>query len=349
MPEGNWYCDGCRIAAPGASSYSQTLDLTPDRRPSGDASYGTSTYENMAEIDLNVTVPETPVSQGNGFLPSPRYSGGSFRAPSPTSGMGGVTTVSSRRRMQHQIYRFLFDRSNQEPDVNNLRSLLGVEINSRFQHSGVTDAGTSRSAHRVDRLQENPPYNVGNNRDSVHGSLGEMVGQVGQASSSGDGLAHSHTRWSGLYRINSGVSPAQISSNGQLHACTSGTSFGPDLHGAPSSNRAESTNMVKQRVLLIVKRQLKGLSQDMNLSHDNYAEISRRSADTIMVAYGLEPPRLDIHEVRLPFCLHVERLANVEVGPIDGCCLTCFENFAKDVVKRMMDITLGPPWLRFRH
>lgn len=336
VPEGNWYCDGCRPTALG-SSHSQSLDLTPDQRPSGGAS---STYENMAEIDLNVTIPETPVSQGNAFL-SPRYLGGGFQASQGN-------TVVTRRRMQHRIHRFIYNRLNHMPlgaDFNNLRSLLGAGFNSTFQHSGIRDVGTSRNAYDVARLHENPPYNV-ENRNSIPRRPGN---QVGQASASGDGLAYSHTQWNGLDGIDLGVSEAQISSDEQLRPCTSRSSFGPDFCLASSPDRDDHANMIKQRVQSIVKRQLKNLSQDIKLDDNIYVDISRRSAETIMVAYGLEPRRLDSYEVRRPSCLHVEGLVSVEMSPVNGCCLTCFENFAKDVVKRMMDIALGPHWLYFRH
>ena len=82
---------------------------------------------------------------------------------------------------------------------------------------------------------------------------------------------------------------------------------------------------------------------------DIFVAVVRKSADTIMMAYGLEPLRFDSYDVRRPSCLHVEGFGNVELSPVNGCCSTCFENFAKDVVKRTMDMTLGPHWLYVRH
>ena len=83
--------------------------------------------------------------------------------------------------------------------------------------------------------------------------------------------------------------------------------------------------------------------------HDYYVEISRRSAYTIMAAYGLEPVGPDAYEVRPPICLHLEnRLANVEISPMNGCCLACFEDFVKDVVKKVMNLIVQPHWFGFR-
>lgn len=84
--------------------------------------------------------------------------------------------------------------------------------------------------------------------------------------------------------------------------------------------------------------------------HNDYVEISRRSAHTIMAAYGLEPRRHDTYEAYPPTCLHFESiiLANVQASPLNGCCLACFEAFTNDVVKRIASIILQPYWLSFR-
>jgi len=74
--------------------------------------------------------------------------------------------------------------------------------------------------------------------------------------------------------------------------------------------------------------------------------------DTIMAACWLEPRRSDVYEVQVPICLHIERSGHsgyAGSSPMSGCCSTCFENFVKDVVRRIADITLGPHWLLCRH
>ena len=82
------------------SSHSQRQTLTPDRTPGADVSGRPSTYENMAEIDLNRTIPETPISQQNGFLSS-RYSGEGSQDPSPGSRIR-VSAVPGRRRRRRR-------------------------------------------------------------------------------------------------------------------------------------------------------------------------------------------------------------------------------------------------------
>ncbi|GAB4835767.1 hypothetical protein Ancab_000677 [Ancistrocladus abbreviatus] len=102
VPEGNWYCEDCRPSALG-SSFTQAQDQTPDQRIITNISDGPSSFENMADIDLNVTIPETPLTQGNGFVLSPRYPGGNLQTPSPVSG-AGVSTVFGRRRIHHRLH-----------------------------------------------------------------------------------------------------------------------------------------------------------------------------------------------------------------------------------------------------
>lgn len=322
VPEGNWYCDSCRPAALG-SSHSQTQALTPDRTASATASDRQSTYENMAEIDLNVTIPETPISQENGFLSSPRYSGGGSQAFSPVSRIGVSTVSGRRRRIRSRIWNMLSERASQaqQVDLSSPHPLLD-RVNSTFQQSQTTDVGTSHHGNHVDRLHENSSYNE-QNTDLFTGRMAQMAGHLVQASTS---------------------------TNGSVRPCSTRSVVGPGSGVRPSHKRNEDhVNLLRQQVHLVVRCELKSLSRDMSLGHDAYAEISRRSVDTVMAACGLEPRRSDVYEAQVPICLHVERSGYAESCPMSGCCSTCFQNFVKDVVRRIMDITLGPHQLLFRH
>ncbi|KNA11101.1 hypothetical protein SOVF_138260 [Spinacia oleracea] len=354
VPDGNWYCDGCRPAAL-VSSHSQTQDLTPDQRTSTGVSDGTSTYENMAEIDLNVSIPETQVSQGNGFLSSPRFTGGSFQAPSPVSGMG-VSTVSGRRLIHRQIRNILTTRLSQispGPGISGLGNLIGHGVNLTQQQSRTTiDVGPSFNSSYVDRLQERHSSSV-QNRDSFPGRLGHMMRQIGHPSTSANGTDHSQVNWSGLDRLNLGEGQSQIFAGEQLRPCTGRSSIVPEIGVPHSHNRyAEHAGFVKQEVQSMVRNQLRIFSQEINLGNNDYVEISRRSVHTVMAACGLEPRRHDTYEAQPPICLHLEsRLINVETSPspINVCCIACLEGFVKDVVKMIMDTVLQPHWFGFRH
>ncbi|KAK9692071.1 hypothetical protein RND81_09G239200 [Saponaria officinalis] len=343
VPEGNWYCDGCRPAVL-ASSHSQIQGRIADQRAGADASDRQPTYENMAEIDLNVTIPETQFSQGEGFLPSPRFSGGSL--PSPVSGIG-VSTVSGRRRIHRQIRYILSNRISQTGgDISSLGNMIGLGVDTTF-HRGRTDVGTSHHAQQIGRFHEYYPHSVQN---TDFGRLGDMMGHVGQPLTAVDGSLHGHRAWSGLDNIHLESTQASLFASGPLQPCTSRSSFLPDVGGLSSENRVEEhTNIPKNEVHSIVVNQLKSLSRDMNLGQNIYTEIIRRSTDTIMAAYGLEPRRHDTFSVQAAKCMHLDSLAYVETSPMNGCCLVCFRDFVKLVVQRVMDILMAPHWQDFRH
>lgn len=92
VPEGNWYCEGCRPTALDSLN-PQSLNPSPGHR-TNNLSGGSSPVATVREtFDLNEAyVPETPVTQGTG-VPSPRLSVGDSQA----------VTVLERRRIQQQI------------------------------------------------------------------------------------------------------------------------------------------------------------------------------------------------------------------------------------------------------
>jgi len=109
VPEGNWYCEGCR---PIGLSYSnpQAPNLTPDQRTTNNSSNRSIPDLNVREaIDLNSEyVPESPSSQRTGVFLSPRHPVRDSQSGSPVSG-AGVSTLSQRRRIL-QIHHLLSNR-----------------------------------------------------------------------------------------------------------------------------------------------------------------------------------------------------------------------------------------------
>ncbi|KAG8363882.1 hypothetical protein BUALT_Bualt19G0068700 [Buddleja alternifolia] len=75
VPEGNWYCDGCRPTAL-ASSNAQALNPMPDNEFNNNFSFTSSPVATpRMTFDLNeLYVPETPSSQVTVHTPSPRQS-----------------------------------------------------------------------------------------------------------------------------------------------------------------------------------------------------------------------------------------------------------------------------------
>ncbi|KAL1546178.1 hypothetical protein AAHA92_22817 [Salvia divinorum] len=129
VPDGNWYCDGCRPTAL-ASSNAQGLNSTPDHGPSNNLSVGSSPgYAVRETFDLNEAyVPDTPLSEVSGHSQSPRYSVGHLQTTSPASGSGAFT-LHDRRRIQRVIHRFLNSRSRQSEGNDAVASASASAIN----------------------------------------------------------------------------------------------------------------------------------------------------------------------------------------------------------------------------
>lgn len=82
--------------------------------------------------------------------------------------------------------------------------------------------------------------------------------------------------------------------------------------------------------------------------HDTFKEITRSSTHTILAGCGLEHKRSEVQFMPLPsICTHVERVAAGQTSIMKGLCLSCFDSFVRDVVKRIMDTRL-PQWLSLR-
>ncbi|KAE8710538.1 Detected protein of confused Function [Hibiscus syriacus] len=132
---------------------------------------------------------------------------------------------------------------------------------------------------------------------------------------------------------------AGISSNEQLYQCSNGSNIRPDVYGSSSSS------MAKEQLQVIVRNQLKALSNNTDLDNGAFTDIATNSVHTILAACGLEHKRSEVHIVPpLSNCTHIERVAAGQVSLMKGCYRTCFDSFVKDVVKRIMD-TRSRQWL----
>ncbi|KAK4427613.1 hypothetical protein Salat_1530200 [Sesamum alatum] len=127
VPDGNWYCDGCRPTAL-ASSNAQPLNPTSDHGATNNLSVGSSPVASVREtFDLNeVYVPDTPLTQVTGHSQSPRPSLG-LQATSPASGSGAFT-LFERRRIQRQIHQLLNNRSRQSDRSDGMAPASGINL-----------------------------------------------------------------------------------------------------------------------------------------------------------------------------------------------------------------------------
>nr|GMD43772.1 ABC transporter F family member 4-like [Ipomoea batatas] len=106
VPEGNWYCEGCRSSSPGFQN-PQNSNRTPESRTVNNFSVRLPPIANMRDtFDLNeIYVPDTPLAQEVHCTPSPRDS---------QAASGSVaSTVSDRRRIHRRINQFLSNRTRQ--------------------------------------------------------------------------------------------------------------------------------------------------------------------------------------------------------------------------------------------
>ncbi|CAA2961880.1 chromodomain-helicase-DNA-binding protein Mi-2 homolog [Olea europaea var. sylvestris] len=154
VPEGNWYCDGCRPTAL-ASSGAQGLNPSVDHGASNNLSIGSSPVASLREtFDLNeLYVPDTPLPQGTEHSVSSRLSVGNFQAASTATGTGAAT-VFERRRIQRQIYQLLNYRSRQSDRTDGMatvsgNSLFGTQVGGRELVPGYTVTPTRMAPQNI--------------------------------------------------------------------------------------------------------------------------------------------------------------------------------------------------------
>ncbi|KAK9147004.1 hypothetical protein Sjap_006907 [Stephania japonica] len=109
VPEGNWYCKGCRSADPGSSTL-PNLDLNQPCQGTSCNDIGSDLRLGPEESNpgprYSVSVTDLPSAHRIETLSSPRYPvGEDVHAISPT-GLG-VSTLSGRRRLHRQIHNLL--------------------------------------------------------------------------------------------------------------------------------------------------------------------------------------------------------------------------------------------------
>ncbi|KAI3968824.1 hypothetical protein MKX01_028974 [Papaver californicum] len=116
VPEGNWYCEGCRISEAGSSNILQIPVVNRGVSGNGSISTSLSAYridtEDLFPPPQHLPIQQPSYSQGFWNLQSPRYP---VHATSPSG--AGVSTLSGRRRVHRQVHdRFTINRENQMTD-----------------------------------------------------------------------------------------------------------------------------------------------------------------------------------------------------------------------------------------
>ncbi|KAK7392062.1 hypothetical protein VNO78_20489 [Psophocarpus tetragonolobus] len=323
VPEGNWYCDGCRPVALGSSSSQVqegeadprlTIQNLPSRQP--------PVLHVRESIDLNlISPPRAAFSQGFGHISSSRFSGRSVEGASPVS--GGAPTLSERRWIHRQIQQLLsIDRMSSTPGRTN--GISGTSSTSNLYssqidqsrgtaplHGRTQDVGTSYHTFFDERLCNNTPP-----------------------------LMHNGTLWPGL------MGTPAVPDCEQVHQF-SGSNIVPDGGVSPAVREESNIHIAKEQLQSMVKNHLKSLSQNIDLGQSTFKDIARSCMHTILAACDLEHKKSEVCTVPPPTaCPHMELMAGGQTSLIKGCCSSCFDSFVGDVVKRILDTRISSQWLR---
>lgn len=351
VPEGNWYCDGCRPVALGSTS-SQAPNLSLDQRtPSNNLYSRTSPVVNLGGgLDpISIPSPRAPFVQGLGNLSSPRVLTRDALAASPVHGVG-APTLSGRRWIHRHIQnilsigRTLATRNDGITTANSgigfPNSLTDQSREIAVQPARTREAGMLQNTFFEERVLDNSSSSL-QDGNLFHSRSDHLRSHsVEEPTASTMDRSVNLTLWPEHLRINS------ITSREQPHQCSSRSNLGSDGFMAPSMPREEGdSSKAKEQLQVMVETHLKNLSRDTELGNGTITDIVRSSIHTILAACGLEHRRNEVHVVPPPLlCPHVEVTSIGQRSLMEGCCSSCFDSFVKDVVKRIMDTRL-PQWL----
>nr|DAD33203.1 TPA_asm: hypothetical protein HUJ06_012054 [Nelumbo nucifera] len=151
VPEGNWYCEGCRPANPGSSNLLVQDPESHQATSTNNLATGGSNSEGYAAAThISSPVADPSFSQGIEIPQSPRYpSGQGFPATSPMSGVG-ASTLSGRRWVHRHMHNILSsNRISQMTGIaNRADAIAHSNLESAFvnfpvqQQSGQTNQNT---------------------------------------------------------------------------------------------------------------------------------------------------------------------------------------------------------------
>ncbi|KAH1037714.1 hypothetical protein GYH30_056843 [Glycine max] len=241
VPEGNWYCDGCRPVALGSSS-SQVQEGVADPRVSVQSHpvRPPPVLHVRESIDLNlISSPRAAFNQGFGHLPSSRFSGRSAEGASPVS--GGAPTLSERRWIHRQIQQLLsIDRMASTPGRTNGISATSSTSNLYSSHFDQSRGTTTLHARTQD---------VGT---SYHTFFDERL------CNNSSPLMQNGALWSGLM----GTPP--VPDCEQVHQF-SRSNIVPDGGLSPAVREESNFHFAKEQLQSMVKSHLKSLSQNIDL------------------------------------------------------------------------------------
>ncbi|XP_019441188.1 PREDICTED: bromodomain adjacent to zinc finger domain protein 1A-like [Lupinus angustifolius] len=325
VPEGNWYCDGCRPVALGSSTY-QVQECVADPRETVQPIRQLPPVLNVSEsIDLNLeSSPQAAFNLGFGQFSSSRFNGRSVQGVSPVSG-GGAPTLSGRRWIHRHIHQIL--------SMDRMTSTTG--------RTGVIPATSSTSNIYSSQIVQGRETTTQHIRTQDVGTSHDTFFDETLCNNNASQLMQNGALWPGLL----GTPP--IPDCEQVHQFSTINTI-PDGNLSPFVREGNS-NIAMEQLQSMVKRHLTSLCQNIDLGHDTLNDIGKSSMHTILAACGLEHNQSEVFNVPPPpVCQHIERMACPQTSLIKGCCSSCFDSFIGDVVKRILDtrISSQTQWLK---
>ncbi|KAK1277849.1 hypothetical protein QJS04_geneDACA007150 [Acorus gramineus] len=270
VPEGDWFCSGCRPAHHGSSS-SQIHDSARDQvtNDGGFCNEHVLVRSDGENFDVNRTFQLNPCQsaslqehspfQGTSALASPRYPGGDLRATPQASGTSALT-VSARRAIQHRI-RILISNSwtrQNPPVVNRTDDSWTGELIS--EDPGRENRGPSSSAFGVrvqgsDLLNERPSYS--GQREGGFGVRNYPVRETNH----GPNTSFNSTTGECLQAELDGMSSSQVMLADDQHYDLNQPIFGSPFT-YDERNSFHPVEGVKEQVQSVVRRQMKHMSKE---------------------------------------------------------------------------------------
>ncbi|KAK8261782.1 hypothetical protein V6Z11_D13G213000 [Gossypium hirsutum] len=269
VPEGNWYCDGCRPVALGSSS-SQVQDPLPDQRTINNLYNRFPPIVNVGESLDSIVVPSprTPLPPGFVGLSSPRFPIADFPSVSPVSGVA-AQTLTGRRWLHRQIQNLrsmnrmslMVGRtdgiSTANMGIDFVNSHVDQSRQTTIQQARTQQMGTQHQTVITEGLRNDPSSSL-QSRDFFSPRLGHLRRQAVQDSTT--------TTLNTSVNLMLWPELAGINSDAQLYQCRNGPNIGPDVFGSAFSVRNEdNSSMAKEQLQVMVRSQLKALSRDSDL------------------------------------------------------------------------------------
>ncbi|XP_038716289.1 uncharacterized protein LOC120009684 isoform X2 [Tripterygium wilfordii] len=271
VPEGNWYCEGCRPVALGSSSSQAQVSLSDQRMASNNVSGRPLPIMIGERLDPPLVSPRTPSTHAFGNIYSPRFPVGEVPPASPVS-MAGAPTLSGRRWIHRQIHHLLsMNRMNPAASRTDgistanlatgfLSSQIDQDRETASQNTRAQDIETSHCTFLQERLQNNTSTPT-QSRDFFSSGLSHSRMQPIQdppTTANVDGCVNL-TLWPDLGGINSMLGNEELQQ-------FSRSSVVLDGNLSPYPVRQESQfYMAKEQLQSLVKSHLRNLSRDVDL------------------------------------------------------------------------------------